>query len=287
MSFDLPSMAPRRIHVSRLMSIWRSAGWPCRDSIELDLIAAGWAALVRADGGHETLQVTALGLRVLAEARERRSRAISAHDRLVGRVCQRLLAEGRIVWRELSLRTRMSNDAPPANADQQALDIEPPDETSTAYVQTKSDFSWRSARPDVFSIRQTSVEDYLLPMVHEVKVSRADLMSDLRNAPKRASYQALACEAYYVFPADVAAPEEIPEPFGVWRISGPLDTGAMELTRPAHHVACRVPFHLWMALAKATPVERDEADLQGELAERGEAQPDGIASQPPSEQRDA
>ena len=38
-------IAPRRIHLTRLMSIWRSAGWPCRDAIELDLVAAGWATL--------------------------------------------------------------------------------------------------------------------------------------------------------------------------------------------------------------------------------------------------
>jgi hypothetical protein len=26
-------IAPRRIHLTRLMSIWRSAGWPCRDAV--------------------------------------------------------------------------------------------------------------------------------------------------------------------------------------------------------------------------------------------------------------
>ena len=57
------------------------------------------------------------------------------------------------------------------------------------------------ARPDVFSVRHTSVESYLQPMVHEVKVSRADLLSDLRHDAKRESYQWLSCETYYVFPA--------------------------------------------------------------------------------------
>ena len=70
--------------------------------------------------------------------------------------------------------------------------------------------SWRMARPDVFSVRRTSVEDYLQPMVHEVKVSRADLLSDLRHAAKRESYQWLSCETYYVLPAGVAEPHEIP-----------------------------------------------------------------------------
>jgi hypothetical protein len=50
-------LAPRRIHLTRLMSIWRSAGWPCRDAVELELVAAGWAKLVQWDG-HETIRLT-------------------------------------------------------------------------------------------------------------------------------------------------------------------------------------------------------------------------------------
>ena len=34
--------------------------------------------------------------------------------------------------------------------------------------------TWRMARPDVYSVRHTTVEDYLQPMVHEVKVSLLD-----------------------------------------------------------------------------------------------------------------
>ena len=28
-----------RPHRTRLMQIWRSAGWPCKDAIEIDLLA--------------------------------------------------------------------------------------------------------------------------------------------------------------------------------------------------------------------------------------------------------
>jgi hypothetical protein len=35
---------------------------------------------------------------------------------------------------------------------------------------------WCTARPDVFSIRNTSVANYVDPIVHEVKVRRADLL---------------------------------------------------------------------------------------------------------------
>ena len=127
--------------------------------------------------------------------------------------------------------------------------------------------TWRMARPDVFSVRRTSVENYLQPMVHEVKVSRADLLSDLRNAAKRESYQWLSCETYYVLPAGVAEPHEIPEAFGVWLLHGAVDTGTLELARTARHTTCRLPFSAWMALAKAIPVASDHNAFQRELGD--------------------
>ena len=104
-------------------------------------------------------------------------------------------------------------------------------------------------------------------MVHEVKVSRADLLSDLRHAAKRESYQWLCCEAYYVFPIGVAEPHEVPEPFGVWLLNGPIDSGVLELVRPARHVHCKLPFSVWIALAKATPVGLEGDALQRELGD--------------------
>lgn len=43
------------------------------------------------------------------------------------------------------------------------------------------------AIPHVFSIRNTAVEAYLEPLVHEIKCSRADLLGDLKRAEKRAA----------------------------------------------------------------------------------------------------
>ena len=127
--------------------------------------------------------------------------------------------------------------------------------------------AWRMARPDVFSVRHTSVEDYLQPMVHEVKVSRADLLSDLRHAAKRESYQWLSCETYYVFPVGVAEPQEVPEAFGVWVLNGTVEAGTLDLVRPARHAPCRLPFAVWMALAKATPTRLDDEAAQRQLGE--------------------
>jgi hypothetical protein len=248
------------------MSIWRSAGWPCRDAIELDLVAAGWAFLARAAKGHETIRLTDSGVRVLADARQRNQRSSSAHDQLAARVATNLMTAGRIVWRELSLRARITRDGLPGpEASTMSLDTLWPEEHAQQHQPHQGAASWRMARPDVFSVRRTSVEDYLQPMVHEVKVSRADLLSDLRHAAKRESYQWLSCETWYVLPADVAEPQEIPEAFGVWLLRGSIDSGTLELARPARHAPCKLPFAVWMALAKATPVNPDDTSVQREL----------------------
>jgi hypothetical protein len=266
-------ITPRRVHLTRLMSIWRSAGWPCRDAIELDLVAAGWATLSGAAGGHETIRLTDAGIRLLAESRQRNQRSLSTHDRLAERVAEHLATAGRIVWRELSLRARVNVRA----------EISPEVATSTRNVlwpvealgepeQPSGKTSWRMARPDVFSVRHTSVEDYLQPMVHEVKVSRADLLSDLRHAAKRESYQWLSCETYYVFPAGVAEPEEVPQEFGVWVLNGTLESGTLDLVRPARHAPCKLPFDVWMALAKAAPARMDGEPGQRQLGESAESE---------------
>ena len=259
-------VSPRRVHLARLRSIWRSAGWPCRDAVELDLVAAGWAILQQGADGHETIRLTELGIRLLAEARQRNLRSFSLHDRLADRVAAHLMSAGRIVWRELSLRARIEADDPPLSIPEPAADAPMwPDDGSALPRPSQGGGAWRMARPDVFSVRRTSVEDYLQPMVHEIKASRADLLSDLRHAAKRESYRWLSCETCYVLPAGVAEPQEIPEELGVWLLHGPVDTGVLEFARPSRHVPCKLPFAVWMALAQATPCTDDDEARQQEL----------------------
>ena len=259
-------VSPRRVHLARLRSIWRSAGWPCRDAVELDLVAAGWAILQQGADGHETIRLTELGIRLLAEARQRNLRSFSLHDRLADRVAAHLMSAGRIVWRELSLRARIqAADPPSSGADASADALMWLEDGSVLPRPSQGGGAWRMARPDVFSVRRTSVEDYLQPMVHEIKASRADLLSDLRHAAKRESYRWLSCETCYVLPAGVAEPQEIPEELGVWLLHGPVDTGVLEFARPSRHVPCKLPFAVWMALAQATPCTDDDEARQQEL----------------------
>lgn len=267
MTAQLPNPLPialTRFHRTRLMQIWRSAGWPCKDGLEIDLLAAGLIAPHQTPEGFETLKLTDEGIRTLALARQRSVRALSAHDRLAQKFAAQLLAAGRIVWTELSLRAVIEGGPSPATATAAtpgaAPDMPPlwsDDETPAARTAANV---WRMARPDLFSVRNTSVPAYLQPMVHEIKYSRADLLSDLRHAAKRQAYQWLCEECYYVFPAGVAEAHEIPEHFGIWVLHGGLDDGHFEMLRPARHARCTLPFAVWMALCKATPL-RSEANL--------------------------
>ncbi len=220
------------LHRRRLREIWRSAGWPCHDLIEVDLLAAGLLERVRQTSGHETLRVTDAGVQVLAETRRGNQATHSRHEALVERVATEMGRAGRVVWRGLSLRAR---------------------------VATPKGGAWQVAMPDVFSIRHTTVEDYVEPIVHEVKVNRSDLLTDLRREHKRAAYLSLSSECWYVIREGIAQADEIPPECGVL-VAG---EGTLEVARPAPRRAQRLPFAIWMALARATPVEGqlDEAQL--------------------------
>ena len=221
-------------HRRRLREVWRSAGWPCQDLVEVELLAAGWLERVRDAAGRETLRVTDAGIGVLAATLQKNRAARSAHEALLARVAAEMQRAGRVVWRGLSLR------APLAGEDGATR--------------------WVMAMPDVFSIRHTTVEDYAEPVVHEIKVRRADLLSDLRRPDKGAAYRALASQCWYVLADGIAAAEEIPPEYGVLVAAG----GGLEVARAAPRRAARVPFAVWMSLARAN-AEPAPDDGQGWL----------------------
>ncbi|SES74757.1 hypothetical protein SAMN05443580_101146 [Variovorax sp. OV084] len=230
-------------HARRLREIYRSAGWPCCDTIEVELLASGYLERVRTVHGHETLRVTDTGIARIATTLTINRAALSPHEALVERVAREMTRGGRIAWRGLGLRARL----PP---------LEEGDKPR-----------WCVARPDVFSIRNTSVEAYAHPIVHEVKVSRADLLGDLRKPDKRAAYLDLGGECWYVLGNDakgrcIAKPEEVPVECGVMVLEGER----LVVARAAVHRAFdRIPFAVWLALAKAQPIAGFEDDVQDML----------------------
>ena len=245
-----PEIPFGRLHARRLREMYRSAGWPCCDGIEVELLAAGLLERVRTAHGHETLRVTDAGIARIADTLTNNRAAMTAHEVLVERVAREMTRAGRIAWRGLALRARIAG----------ATAQDPP--------------RWCIAMPDVFSIRNTSVEAYAHPVVHEIKVRRADLLSDLKKPDKRAAYLDLGGECWYVLGCDargrpIAAADEIPPECGVL-LAEPSD-GPLVVLRPAQHRALpRLPFPVWMALAKAQPVPGFDEGVQGLL--NGEAQ---------------
>jgi hypothetical protein len=216
----LPALSA--LHRRRLRDVWRSAGWPCRDTLEIELLAAG-LLLRRIDPqGRETLHVSDQGLQALAVGLAHNRSKRDAHEALVTRVAQEMHRSGRIVWRTLSLRAPL-----------------PGDEGRTR---------WALVMPDVFSIRHTTVEEHVEPIVHEVKVSRADLLSDLRHADKGAAYAALSSQCWYVLREGIGEPDELPAAYGVML----AEHDALRVVRPAPRRPLKLPFVVWMALARST-----------------------------------
>ncbi len=231
-------------HRRRLRALWRSAGWPCRDALELDLLAEGLLARHWDADGRETLRVTEAGLQLLAASRRSAQAALSRHEALVAVVAREMQRAGRIVWRGLSLR------AP----------LDEPDGATR----------WAMAMPDVYSIRHTTVEAYLEPVVHEIKVSRADLLADLKRPDKGRAYRALAGECWYVVREGLCRDDEVPAEYGLMVARGDA-MDRLEVLRPAPRRPLTPGFGLWMALARAAPEPPPDDDVQPDLADTGRA----------------
>lgn len=225
-------------HRRRLREIWRSAGWPCQDLLEIDLLAAGLVERVRDGLGRETLRVTEAGVRQLAATLQRNRAARDAHEALVERVAREMQRAGRVVWRGLALRAPLQASDDPQGGT-----------------------TWSTAMPDVFSIRHTTVEDYVEPVVHEIKVRRADLLADLRRADKRAAYLALSSQCWYVLREGIGTEQDVPPDCGVM-IAGAT---VLEVARPAPKRPMRLAFGTWMALARASAEPPLDEGAQGLL----------------------
>ena len=113
-------------HQRRLREVWRSAGWPFLDLIEIDLLAAGLLARECDGAGRETVQVTDAGIHPLAETLQRNRAARDDHEVLVARVARAMQRAGRVVWRGLSLRARVGEAGLPAAGAQAPVAEVPP-----------------------------------------------------------------------------------------------------------------------------------------------------------------
>jgi hypothetical protein len=234
MDIPEPNSGLKRIHAKRLREVYRSAGWPYQDLVEIELLAAGLLERVVEPTGHVIVRLTASGLRHVAQAADQNRHARTAHENLVELVARNMQREGRFVWTGLSLRARVTS--------------------------TEGDGQWKWCMPDVFSIRNSTVESYLEPVVHEIKVNRADLLGDLKRAEKRQAYLDVGGQCWYVLGLDakgrpIGKESEIPDECGVMVNT---DTGLEVVRMAPKRPSSRLPFSVWMALAKSVPMARGD-----------------------------
>lgn len=256
-----------RLHHRRLRDIHRSAGWPCQDMVEVELLAAGLLERLM-DDGRERLRATDAGIRLLAQVFAVNKAARSAHETLVEQVATAMARSGRLAWRGLALRVALPMELLVGEVTGVVAQEPRPEGlwTELATPEPPPAHGWCTACPDVFSIRHSSVEAYLEPVVHEIKVHRSDLLGDLKKPAKRAAYLGMASACWYVLGEDakgrpIGEPDEIPPECGVMLV----ECGELRVAREAPRRAMeRLPFHVWMALAKAGPAWReDESPQQG------------------------
>ncbi len=233
-------------HRRRLRQVFRSAGWPCHDTLEIELLAAGLLERCGANGERETLRVSDAGVQVLAASLQTNRRARDRHEALVESVARRQQQHGRIAWCGLGLRAALADQERAAGR------------------------RWQRAVPDVFSVRNTSVAAYLQPAVHEIKVRRADLLADLRRPDKRAAYLSMAGECWYVLAEGIGDAADVPPECGVLIACG-SDFDRLEVQRSAPVRAmpfeAGLPFDVWMALARTSPLPPPDDPAQAWLVD--------------------
>jgi hypothetical protein len=257
-----------RLHDRRLREIYRSAGWPCQDMVEVELLAAGLLER-HLDAGRERLRVSEAGVLHLAQVFANNRAARSAHETLVEQVATTMARAGRLAWRGLALRAALPLGLL-TGGEVETVVSEPRPEGLWSDMHAPEPppaHGWCMACPDVYSIRHSSVEAYLEPVVHEIKVHRSDLLGDLKKPAKRAAYLGMASACWYVLGEDpkgrpIGEPDEIPAECGVMLV----ERGQLKIAREAPRRAMdRLPFHVWMALAKAGPAWREDDPLQQAL----------------------
>lgn len=225
-SAPLPPL--KRAHATRLRQIWRSAGWPAHDTIEIDLLAAGWLERRLDACGRDRVVVTPLGVAALSAHLVGNRSGRDPHETLVERTAAWVSAQGRHAFTRTQFRV-------------------------------KAEDGWKIAMPDVLSIRRTTRLDGLAPVAYEVKARRADLLGDVRNPAKRAGYRQVSSAFYYVIAEGIGTAADVPDDCGLI-VAG--DAGfAIERASPVSEVTWS--FAHWMALVVAD--RHRGADGDGQL----------------------
>ncbi len=208
-----------KLHFRRLRHYWQGKTLPngsasLTDRIDLDLAAAKLIER-RENFGGVYFSITPTGESELHAETQREIARRAPHHDLAGRLAQFLREKGRVTWENIEL-----------------------------LVDTQVG-SRQLIRPDVYSLKATYNEKVLNPCVHEVKVSRADFLTDVAKPEKRAGYAAVAESVCYVAPVGMIAPGEVPDECGLLVETGP---GVFEQAKRAKKRAVQLSVATFMRL---------------------------------------
>ena len=242
---------PSRRALRRLQTIYRSAGWPAQDDLELELLHAGWVQRHWDAAGRCTLHLSDSGIAALLAAREQRRARLRPHRALVEELLALEQAAGRRAYSEVHWRVLVAG-------------------------------RWLGVQPDVWSIRHCYEASRLAPVVYEAKVRRADLLADLRRPEKRAGYQALCERFYYVLrPGLLHSLDEIPADCGVMELGA---DGPRLLRESPRRAITLSDFH-WLQLLLRQADDPDPATTlpaQAPLAVAASGPHEAAGESPPS-----
>lgn len=164
------------------------------DPVDLELSTSGMTQRVLLPhGGTVVYAITPKGEAMLAALRDHARSQRAPHHQLGAHLAQWLASQGRMAWEDTT------------------FDVELADGVATT-------------RPDVLSALITLNPKRWDPQVHEIKVSRADFLSDVRDPSKRAAYFRLAPKVFYATPAGLLTKEDIPPECG-WVEQDPSGQG--------------------------------------------------------------
>lgn len=180
---SLDSILTKR-HYTRLRHYFKShrAGTMC-DNLDLDLVGLGLVTR-KESYGNITFVITDEGEKELYREKQREIARRSPHHDLGSRLSTYLRSKTKITWENIEFK------------------IETFDKNGVRNLYV--------ARPDVFSLNLTYNEEKISPTVYEVKVNRADFLTDLKKPEKRGAYQEICECMYYVCKEGLIKIEEVP-----------------------------------------------------------------------------
>lgn len=212
----------------------KSGGHTLTDGIDLDLVGEGLITRREEWGGQIRFAISPAGEHLLYLRKEEERARRRPHHELGHRLSAWLETQDRLCWENIELKV----DLPEGPA---------------------------VVRPDVLSMVMTLNPSRMVPMVHEVKVSRSDFLVDVNNPAKRAAYFQLADYVTYVLPEGLVQPDDVPPECGLMVETAPgvfrvVRKGRKNKARPA------LPAGHWMALALRLHNQARAFDGQAALA---------------------